>query len=215
MLRTTDTTTKVAVIGAGPAGLVAAKQLVEEGLEPVVLEASDEVGGQWNPGNPRTAVWPGMRTNTSRTTTAFSDFPPAPSGAMFPRAADVHAYLHEYAAHFGVRDRVRTRARVLEVARDGSDWIVRWSEDAPTHADGRTHEDRFPAVAIATGRFHRPSLPAIPGLDQLAADGRVRHSFEYRGGDEFRGRRVLVYGNSISGLEIASDLAGDLSTTVI
>ncbi len=33
------------------------------------------------------------------------------------------------------------------------------------------------------------------------------HAFDYPGPDPFRGRRVLVYGNGISGLEIASDLA--------
>ena len=33
------------------------------------------------------------------------------------------------------------------------------------------------------------------------------HAFDYPGAEPFRGRRVLVYGNGISGLEIASDLA--------
>ena len=40
----------VAVIGAGPSGLTAAKHLIERGLEPIVLERGDDVGGQWNVG---------------------------------------------------------------------------------------------------------------------------------------------------------------------
>lgn len=199
----------VAVIGAGPAGLTAAKHLLEEGFDPIVFEQSDDLGGQWHARAAHSGVWPGMRANTSRTTTAFSDFPPAPAGAMFPRAEDVHAYLHAYAAHFGVSDCVRTGARVLEVARANREWIVRWNEN------GAVREADFAAVAVATGRFRRPRLPAIAGLDKLAAEGRVLHSFGYGGREEFRGRRVLVYGNSISGLEIASDLAGDDTTTVI
>jgi dimethylaniline monooxygenase (N-oxide forming) len=199
----------VAVIGAGPSGLTAAKHLIERGLEPVVLERADDLGGQWNPGAPHSAVWPGMRTNTSRTTTAFSDFPLGPGVATFPRAEQVHAYLREYAEHFGVRERIRTGARVSAVERDSDGWTVRWNDDVTERAE------RFAGVVIASGRFGTARWPQIPGLDRLRTEGRVLHSCDYRGRDEFRRRRVLVYGNSISGVEIASDLAADGSIEVI
>jgi dimethylaniline monooxygenase (N-oxide forming) len=207
--RTQASGRRVAVIGAGPAGLTAAKHLIEEGFEPVVLEQSDDLGGQWNPSATGSGIWPGMRANTSRTTTAFSDFPQPPSVAMFPGTHDVHAYLLEYAEHFGVRNRIRTGARVVEVAHAQDGWTVRWTEDCAER------EERFAGVAVASGRFRRPRLPAIPGLAALYDEGRVRHSFEYRGRDPFHGKRVLVYGNSISGLEIASALAADDTITVI
>jgi cation diffusion facilitator CzcD-associated flavoprotein CzcO len=210
MLNTTDTTGdhRVAVIGAGPAGLTTAKHLLEAGLEPTVFEQSDDLGGQWHTTSPHSAVWPGMRTNTSRTTTAFSDFPPPPSGAMFPRAEEVHAYLHEYTAHFGVRDHVRTGAFVVKIAPAEDAWTVTWTEN------GREREERFATVAVASGRYRNPRMPQLPGLAALAREGCVRHSSTYRGRDEFRGQRVVVYGNSISGLEIASDLAADHTISV-
>ena len=64
--------------------------------------------------------------------------------------------------------------------------------------------ERFDAVAVASGRFRRPRM--APGLDRFG--GELLHAFDYPGAEPFRGRRVLVYGNGISGLEIASDLAG-------
>lgn len=67
---------RVAVVGAGPSGLVAAKSLQEEGLEAVVFEQADGVGGQWYGPSAHSGVWPGMRANTSKTLDAFSDFPP-------------------------------------------------------------------------------------------------------------------------------------------
>ena len=65
---------RIAVIGAGPGGLVAAKHALEAGFEVKVFEAQDDLGGQWYTMSPRSGVWPGMRTNTSRWMTAFSDF---------------------------------------------------------------------------------------------------------------------------------------------
>jgi cation diffusion facilitator CzcD-associated flavoprotein CzcO len=46
MPRTRHNIRRVAVIGAGPSGLVAAKSLKEDGVEPVVFEQADGVGGQ-------------------------------------------------------------------------------------------------------------------------------------------------------------------------
>jgi dimethylaniline monooxygenase (N-oxide forming) len=56
---------------------------------------------------------------------------------------------------------------------------------------------------VASGRFRRPRLPA--GLEEYR--GEVLHAFDYPGAEHFRGRRTLVYGNGVSGLEIAADVA--------
>ena len=61
----------------------------------------------------------------------------------------------------------------------------------------------FDAVVVASGRFHTPLLPA--GLERFS--GEVLHAYDYPGADHFRDRRVLVYGNGVSGHEIASDIA--------
>jgi monoamine oxidase len=52
---------RVVVVGAGFAGLMAARQLSQRGCEVVVLEARDRVGGRvWSqelvPGDPRTVI---------------------------------------------------------------------------------------------------------------------------------------------------------------
>jgi cation diffusion facilitator CzcD-associated flavoprotein CzcO len=69
---------RVAVIGAGPSGLVASKHALDAGFDVTVFEASDALGGQWQTTAAHSGVWAGMHTNTSRPMTAFSDFP-APS----------------------------------------------------------------------------------------------------------------------------------------
>lgn len=57
---------RVAVIGAGPAGLIAARYLVSEGFEPVVYERTASLGGQWSGHPTHSGIWPSLRTNTSR-----------------------------------------------------------------------------------------------------------------------------------------------------
>jgi dimethylaniline monooxygenase (N-oxide forming) len=66
---------KVAVIGAGPAGLVMARYLKSEGFEPGLFEQGGRIGGQWSADPSHSGVWPSMRTNTSRIMTSFSDLP--------------------------------------------------------------------------------------------------------------------------------------------
>jgi dimethylaniline monooxygenase (N-oxide forming) len=177
---------RVAIIGGGPGGLAAAKCAIEAGFDATVFEASDDLGGQWHTTASHSGVWPGMHTNTSRAMTAFSDFPAPERHPLHPAAEQVLAYLRDYARRFGVIDRIRFGTRVTDV-RPG--WAV----------DG----EPFDAVVVASGRFRMPSLPGVVG----AFRGDVIHAFDYPGAQAFRDRRTLVYGNGISGLEIASDLA--------
>jgi dimethylaniline monooxygenase (N-oxide forming) len=177
---------RVAVIGAGPSGLAAARYALEAGFDATVFEASDGLGGQWYTTAPHSGVWPGMHTNTSRALTAFSDFPAPPEHPLHPAAEQIHAYLQAYARAFGLLDRIRLRTRVEEV-RPG------WSVDG----------ERFDAVVVASGRFRRPRMPAVVA----GFRGELLHTYDYPGADAFADRTVLVYGNGISGAEIASDLA--------
>jgi len=94
---------RVAVIGAGVSGLAAAKCLLNEGLEPVVYEQASQIGGLWNydealPDGGDVMHRP-LRTNTSRHTLAFSDFPLPETEPDFPHHSEVLRYLRDYVAN--------------------------------------------------------------------------------------------------------------------
>jgi dimethylaniline monooxygenase (N-oxide forming) len=194
---------RVAVVGAGPSGLVAAKSLKEESLEPVVFEQADGVGGQWYGPSAHSGVWPGMRANTSKTLDTFSDFPPAESLPTFPRVEELRNYLQSYAKTFDLNRSIRLKTSVQRIERDDGRWRV---------VTGDGGGESFDGIVVASGRFNRPHRPVIEGLEGFA--GEVLHSFHYRGRDALRGKRVVVLGNSVSGKEIASDLAIDDSIRV-
>ncbi len=64
-------TPKIAIIGAGPAGLVSAKYALENGFETTIFEKESELGGLWNPSTG--AMWESMHANLSNFTCIFSD----------------------------------------------------------------------------------------------------------------------------------------------
>ncbi len=188
---------RIAVVGAGPSGLVAARHALGAGFDVTVFEAADDLGGQWHTTAAHSGIWPGMRTNTSRMMTAFSELAPPSDHELYPLAEQVQAYLRRYADTFGVLDRIRFRTPVEAVAAVGDAWSV----------DGSLYD----AVVVASGRFHAPLIP--PGLEEFT--GELLHAYDYPGAAAFRGRRVLVYGNGVSGHEIASDVAADAAAAAV
>jgi dimethylaniline monooxygenase (N-oxide forming) len=187
---------RVAVIGAGPGGLVAARWLSSCGFEPTIFEQNPVLGGQWSALPGRSGVWPSMHTNTSRVLTAFSDIPFG-GHLVHPPNTDVLGYLHRYADSFGLTARIRFGTAVDSVDRHDTRWLV-------GHANGT---EVFERVVVATGRFHSPAIPAVAGLESFSGDPGVGSTYDFRDHDRYLGKRVLVAGGAISALEIAAELA--------
>ncbi|SEH79364.1 Predicted flavoprotein CzcO associated with the cation diffusion facilitator CzcD [Mycolicibacterium rutilum] len=188
-------TGRVAVIGAGPGGLVAARWLRSQGFTTTIFEQGDEIGGQWTGRPGRSGVWPAMHTNTSRVLTAFGDLDPGP-GATFPSNHEVLGYLHRYADQFDLPAITRLGTRVRRVRRTDGGWLVATDSGVET----------FERVVVATGRFQTPVLPAVAGLDTFTGSVGAHSSYDFRDPARYRGKRVLVAGGAISALEITAEL---------
>jgi dimethylaniline monooxygenase (N-oxide forming) len=189
-------TNRVAVVGAGPGGLIAARWLLSQGFEPTIFEQSTTLGGQWAGHSGRSGVWPTMHTNTSRVLTAFSDLEPV-GGAVFPSNRDVLDYLYRYADVYNLRSRIRFETTVNSVRRAEGGWLVGCADA----------EEKYERVVVATGRFQSPVIPPIDGLDTFAGSTAAMSTFDFRDPALYSGKRVLVAGCSISALEIAAELA--------
>ncbi|MES2713510.1 MAG: FAD-dependent oxidoreductase [Pseudomonadota bacterium] len=194
---------QVAIIGAGPGGLAAAAWLRRHGFAPVLFEASDQLGGQWNAASPLSGVWPGMRTNTSRILTAFSELDHAAQTAVYPNQREMLDYLRRYADQEGIAGQIRVSTAVerIEHATEGSGWIVR------SRHGGVPRVEQFARVVVASGRHTAPAIPVIEGVRGFSGSGGAAHTQAYKGAAAYRDRAVLVAGCSISALEIASEIA--------
>lgn len=168
----------VAVIGAGAAGLVAARELRREGHEVVVFERGNKIGGTWvyNPtteSDPlgidpaRTVVhsslYASLRTNLPREVMGFREYPfVAKNGAhrdprRFPGHGEVLEYLNDYTTEFGLGELVRFGAEVTRVGLEGGKWKVR------STACGEPLDEVYDAVVVCNGHYTEPRIAEIPG----------------------------------------------------
>lgn len=79
--------TTVAVIGGGPVGLMALKNLKEDGFDVTLFESRDWVGGLWMPSNDASiSVTENTRFNSSKYRSSISDFPVSDDMDDYPTA---------------------------------------------------------------------------------------------------------------------------------
>ncbi|MFD5430702.1 NAD(P)-binding domain-containing protein [Kitasatospora sp. NPDC127067] len=188
----------VLVVGAGQAGLSAAYHLGRRGFAPyragvdggfVVLDANAVPGGAWAHRSPslRMAAVHGVHDLPD------AELPPPDPGAP---AREV---VPEYFAAYEVR-------HALPVVRPVAVRAVRAESERPdarllVETDHGVWSTR--ALINATGTWTRPFLPHYPG--HFA--GRQLHYADYRGPEEFAGRRVLVVGGGASAVQVLSEVA--------
>ncbi len=184
-----------AVIGAGPMGLAAARNLSKYGVPFTGFELHSDVGGLWDIDNPHSTMYETAHLISSKTTTEFAEFPMPASTANYPHHAEMRAYFRDYARHFDLYRHYRFSTRVLKVEPEDDGWCV------TSESGGERSSQRFDGVLIANGTLHTPNLPRLPG--EFA--GRVMHSSEYKTPSQLSGQRVLVVGCGNSGADIAVD----------
>ncbi len=182
----------VCVVGAGAAGLAAARYLAEASLPYEVLERERDVGGLWDASLPHSPVYASARLISSKPLTQFPDFPMPREYPDYPDHTQALAYLRAYAERFGLYDRIRFGQTVARADPADGRWSV-------TLAGGETRA--YTTLVVATGIHGVPSLPQVPGR----FDGECIHSCRYKTPEIFRGRRVLVVGAGNSGCDIAAD----------
>lgn len=210
----------VVVIGAGPTGLAAAAHLLDQGVEPLVLEAGPTVGAA-------VREWAHVRlfSTWGEVVDPAAEKLLAPTGwsrpdpATYPSGGDwVDLYLQPLADVLG--ERVRTGATVTGVSRAGRDRIVDADrEQQPfvmhvAYADGREERVFACAVIDASGTWATPS-PAggngLPALGEKAAADRITYRVPDLKNpavrDRYAGRRTAVIGSGASAFTALAYLA--------
>jgi cation diffusion facilitator CzcD-associated flavoprotein CzcO len=193
--------TKIAVIGAGQAGLSAAYHLKKLGLENgrdfIVLDEAPLPGGAWQ------FRWPSL---TLSTVNRIHDLP----GMSFEEtlgsnetevraSVAVPRYYDLYEKKFGIQV-----YRPLKV-----DHVY-------------LHEDRFyidssktlfaaSGIINATGTWENPYIPEYPGAKLFM--GEQLHTRDFKTAEYFRGKHVVIVGRGISAIQLLDQISKVATTT--
>jgi indole-3-pyruvate monooxygenase len=178
--------TETLVIGASAAGLATGAELRKRGREFEIIEAEDVVAASWRRHYDR------LHLHTPKGFSALPGLAMPKSWPRYPARDQVVEYLELYQEHFALQPHFGET--VHQVERVDGTWETTTSKGSWRSAN----------VVIATGRARVPVRPTWPGMDQYRGD--LLHSSEYRNGDPWKGRPVLVVGFGNSACEQALDL---------
>ncbi|KAJ7982337.1 Flavin-containing monooxygenase [Quillaja saponaria] len=214
---------KVAVIGAGVAGLSTAREFQREGHQVVVFERNDGVGGVWlydpkvesdpigiDPSREiiNSSLYLNMRTNLPRQLMGFTDYPfvrrKSGDPRTFPGHEEVLWFLNKFAEDFGLAELIRFNTEVVRVERvDGKneEWVV----ESKTRGSDSLSREVFQAIVVCVGHCTEPRLTEVPGIENWP--GYQIHSHNYRVPEPFRGQVVVVIGFGPSAIDISRDIA--------
>ncbi|XP_047147691.1 flavin-containing monooxygenase FMO GS-OX-like 1 isoform X2 [Vigna umbellata] len=216
---------RVAVIGAGVAGLAVARELCREGLDVVVFEKSHHLGGTWrydqridsdpvgsdpNREVVHTSLYRSLRTNLPRQLMGFLDypFPDRPDGdsRTFPGHEEVLWFLNKFADEFGLLGLIRFGwevVRVERVAGRRDSWVV----ESRT-CDSVLSREIVGAVVVCSGHFTQPRVPTIPGMEKWP--GYQIHSHNYRVPEPFRDQVKCVSEDRLVAFDDGSSVYADV-----
>lgn len=174
---------RVAVIGAGFAGVGFGVGLLERGIgDFVILERNRSVGGTWYE-----HTYPGCGCDIPTHLYSYS-FARNPSWTrLFPRQREILAYVRRIADEYGVSPHIRLGCEMEQASWDEAAgcWRLRTS-------DGELSCD---VLVSAIGATAEPDEPQIPGLHEFTEAGGHRfHSARWDHGHELSGERVAVIG---------------------
>jgi 4-hydroxyacetophenone monooxygenase len=188
---------KVVVIGAGLAGIAAAHQLENMGIDYVIIEKQPEAGGNWFQ-----TSYPGAGVDTPSHLYSYS-FANEDWSKHFELRDQIQHYFDDVLKRLGAAEKVRYETEVLRAVYDETSMTWRVSI---RDRDGHEEELVTNILITAVGSLNRAKLPAIPGVGTFA--GREFHSSAWPSDLDLTGKRVAVVGNGASAMQIVPAIAG-------
>jgi len=184
----------IAVIGAGPSGLVAAKYLRQKNFKFTVFEKGKKLGGTWN----LDRGYPGLTVQSVKKAYCYTDFPYKKSTSRFPTHAEVYEYLSDYAKKFNLYASLELETEILSMERNENlnGWDLLCSNN---ESKIRRH---FDFVIIANGVFNKIHIPRIENKEVF--QGKIIHASSLTNLDMLQGNNIVVVGAGKSGLHLST-----------
>jgi cation diffusion facilitator CzcD-associated flavoprotein CzcO len=188
---------RAVIIGTGFSGLGMAIALQKQGVDFVILEKADEVGGTW-----RDNSYPGAACDVPSHLYSFSSEPNPAWKHLFSFQAEILDYLKEATEKYGLRRDIRFGSHVDRTHWDDSEY--RWHVFT---ASGQEYVAQF--VISGAGALHIPSVPDIEGLEEFS--GAAFHTAQWDHSVDLTGKRVAVIGTGASAIQLMPQIVGQVA----
>lgn len=191
-----NTPKRVCVIGAGPSGIAAAKNLLDQELALTVYDYGKEVGGNWvfSDQPSHSSVFETTHIISSKTLSQYDDFPMPAEYPDYPSHQQLAAYFQSYARHFNLYPHIEFETTVVKCELDQNNkWKI------TTSKNGKITTTFFDALAVCNGHHWKPRYPEYPGTFA----GKLMHSHDVKRFGIFADKRVLVIGGGNSACDVA------------
>ena len=201
-------TKHVCIIGAGPSGLPAIKNLIDAGISVIAYDYNSDVGGNWiyNENESHSSVFETTHIISSKTLSQYEDFPFRPEVSDYPSHEELRHYFQSYAKHFKLYQHIEFNTLVKSCERkDNGLWEV------TTIKDELKQVVIFTDLVVCNGHHWEPKYPNYPGK----FSGSFLHSHQYKKAAPFAGKKVLVIGGGNSACDVAVESSRVSAKTAI
>jgi cyclohexanone monooxygenase len=184
---------RIAIIGAGPAGIAAGRELLQQGFSDfTIFDALDAPGGTW-----RLHSYPGLACDVWAHSYSFSYAPNPNWSANFVGFAEIQAYLADCVTRFGLDPHLQLNTRIIR---------AQYSEQGKWHLES-THGPlgEFDIMINAMGNQHTPLFPNVEGIESFAGDS--WHATVWNHDVALKDKRVVVVGSAASAVQIVPEVA--------
>ncbi|XP_010441967.1 PREDICTED: probable indole-3-pyruvate monooxygenase YUCCA5 [Camelina sativa] len=186
------------IVGAGPSGLATAACLREQDVPFVVLERADCIASLW-----QKRTYDRIKLHLPKKVCQLPKMPFPEDYPEYPTKRQFIDYLESYANKFEITPQFNECVQSARYDETSGLWRIKTSSSS---SSGSEMEYICRWLVVATGENAEKVVPEIDGL-KTEFDGEVIHSCEYKSGEKYRGKSVLVVGCGNSGMEVSLDLA--------
>ncbi|CAI9776945.1 unnamed protein product [Fraxinus pennsylvanica] len=184
------------IVGAGPSGLAVGAGLKQQGVPFVILERANCIASLW-----QNRTYDRLKLHLPK---KFCELPYMPFPENFPEYPTKHQfidYLESYAKHFEISPRFNECVQSAKYDETCGLWRVKTVTNGDSSS---TIEYICRWLVVAAGENAEKVVPEFEGLQEFG--GNVMHVCDYKSGEAYRRKNVLVVGCGNSGMEVSLDL---------